>query len=71
MTCIGFHTYMSRHQDNLLHRAKNTYADLLEIEIYLYKTYAYLTNDEKKIIIVIHDELWSKFDKTMKAYYMI
>lgn len=67
----GFHSYISRHQDKILHDAKNTYADLLELEIYLYTAYNYLTNDEKKIINVIRDELCSKFDRSMKAYYMI
>jgi len=47
----GFPTYtmyISRHKDKILHDAKNTFADLLECEIYLYTAYNYLTNDEKK-----------------------
>ena len=47
----GFHSYtmyISRHKDKILHDAKNTYADLLKLEIYLYTAYNYLTNDEKK-----------------------
>ena len=70
----GFPTYamyISRHKDKILHHAKNTFADLLELEIYLYTAYNYLTNDEKKIINVIRDELCSNFDKSIKAYYMI
>jgi hypothetical protein len=63
--------YISRHKDKILHDAKNTYADLLELEIYLYTAYNYLTNDEKKKINVIRHELCSKFDRSMKAYYMI
>jgi hypothetical protein len=63
--------YLSRQQDKILHHAKNTFADLLELEIYLYTAYNYLTNDEKKIINVIRDELCSKFNSSMKAYYMI
>ena len=69
-TYYGFH-YISRHMDKILHHAKNTYADLLEIELYLYTTHKYLTNDEKKIINVIRNELWSKFDRNMKAYCII
>ena len=70
----GFHSYnmyISRHKDKLLHHAKNTYADLLELDIYLYTTYNYLHNDEKKIINITRDWLWINFDKTMKEYYLI
>lgn len=71
MTNYAYYMYINRNKDKILHHAKNTYADILEIEIYLSYTYNYLTNDEKKIINIIHDELCITFDKTMKEYYLI
>jgi|688.fasta_scaffold181065_2 hypothetical protein len=71
MTYYAYTMYISRNKDKILHHAKNTYADLLEISIYLSYTYNYLTYHEKKIINIIHDELWSKLDTNMKEYYLI
>ena len=68
---MAYDMYINKHLNKIIHHARNNYADILEVEIFLYATNTKLNNDEKKIINATLDELWRNLDTSMKAYYSL
>ena len=68
---MAYDMYINKHLNKIIHHARNNYADILDVEIFLYATNTKLNNDEKKIINATLDELWRNLDTSMKAYYSL
>ena len=68
---MAYDMYINKHLNKIIHHARNNYADILEVEIFLYATNTKLNNDEKKIINATLDELCRNLDTYMKAYYSL
>ncbi len=45
---MTYHMYINKHLNKIIHHARNNYADILEVENFLYATNTKLSIDEKK-----------------------